>query len=85
MLQQMYFYCILAKSLALGKPLLKQFWAEPCTQSTQYILFISNSIIGFGHLAVRKMKVECGNVNTVYIIQAAAVLRRFLVALVFEG
>ena len=29
-LQQMYFYCILAKSLALGKPPLRQFWTEPC-------------------------------------------------------
>ena len=27
----MYFYCILAKSLALVKPPLRQFWAEPCT------------------------------------------------------
>ena len=29
-LQQMYFYCILAKSLALEKPPLRQFWAELC-------------------------------------------------------
>ena len=28
-LQQMYSYCVLAKSLALGKPPLRQFWAEP--------------------------------------------------------
>ena len=32
MLQQMYmyFYCILAKSLALGKPPLRQSWTKPC-------------------------------------------------------
>ena len=34
MLQQMYFYCILAKSLALGKPPLRRFWAEPWVRDT---------------------------------------------------